>query len=139
MELQDELLVLRLGVAMEHVLVADSPMLVDWHDVTVRMGSSLIEMHHEADDVLLTELTRDKVVDVLCPLFNLRIPLDVLIATFRLKIDLLIAKCQFRHAVMGTTEDELDCRADVRVLTPLVRILDATCGKHFCHTLVKRS
>ena len=111
---------------MEHVLIADSALIVDWHDVTVRMGCCLIQMHHKADDVLLTKLTGDKVIDVLCPLLNLRHPLDVLIAAFRFKIDLLIAKCKFRHAVMGTAEDELHGSTDVRVHTSDIRVFDAT-------------
>ena len=125
-ELQDELLVFSLIVTVEHVLIADSALLVDWHDVAVCVGCCLIQMHHKADDVLLTKLTGYKVIDVLCPLLNLWHPLDILIATFGFKIHLLIAKCQLSHAVMGTAEDELHGSTDVRVHTSDIRVFDAT-------------
>ena len=90
------------------------------------MGCRFVKMHHKVDDVLLTKLTCDEVVDILCPLLNLRHSLDMLIATFRFKVHLLIAKCKFCHAVMGTAEDELDGSAYIRVLTPDIGVFDAT-------------
>ena len=65
MELQDELFVFRFGVSVKDIFIADSALVIDWHDVAMCMGSGLIEMHYEANDILLAELTCDKVVDIL--------------------------------------------------------------------------
>ena len=126
MELQDELFVFRFGVSVKDIFIADSALVIDWHDVAMCMGSGLIEMHYEANDILLAELTCDKVVDILSPLLYLRLSLDILVATFRLEVHLLIAKCQLRHAVMGAAEDKLHGSTDIGVLTPDVRVFDAT-------------
>ena len=124
---------------MEHILIADSALVVDWHNATVSMGCGFIKMHHKVDDVLLTKLSCYKVVDVLCPFLDLRHTQDMVIATFSFKIYLLIAKGEFCHSVMRTTEHELHRCTDIRITAPDIRVSDATFGKEFCHTYIERS
>ena len=97
MEFQDVPFEIHLRLATEHLLERELFILIYWHDCTVYMWIGLVKMDDKRHNVFLTIFLTDKVIDVLCPLFNLGLTMNGRVVSSRCEVHLLAAKGQLTH------------------------------------------
>ena len=94
-------------------------------------------MYIEGNDVLLTILSCDKIINVRRPLLNLRHTLDgiILLVVAGLEDNLLVTEGKLTHLPLRTAENEVRHRSETWLSQSLIFVLDATSSQVLSHHL----
>ena len=134
MELRYALTVLTVVGSCEDFL-EDKLAVLDWQKDTMDMWRGLVQVHIKGNNVLLTRLASDEILNVRSPLFYLRHTLDciILLVVTRLEDHLLLTEGKLTHLPLRATEDEVSHRTEAWLCQPIVLVLDATSHQVLCH------
>ena len=99
-----------------------------------------VKMHHESDNVILTEFLCDKIIHINRPFFYILLTLDASVVSSFLEIDLLISEGKFTHPLAVATQHEIRdgnaVRFETLLLLDFVRVFDIPTPQVIFETLV---
>ena len=101
------------------------------------MRRNLVEMHVEADYVLLSVAVAHKSVHILSPIINFghTLQVEVILVKSGIIVHLLVTESHFAHLVAAAAQNKVSDGAEFRLLSTLVRVLYTPFTQILSHSL----